>query len=445
MRTLSISTVLIILHFGETHEKQPEAIAEAELRSFLPVSVDKETKTIHISFHDPFFGGFRNPKNMAERVLVRALTMGVLTLSGEQPTENKLDSIVSQIVPNENARYVHFFDASHFRDFIQEHHRPEKLFSDDIDEARSKLGLGWLVRDRKEGDRLMTANESVPFLNNVVDAVWKGMRTKLQKLDRGSLLERALRYIEGIEVDKTRWQRTVLAVLSLRQDRDASKGVAMQQIARCNAAAIALRLVIEMAVSECPLEGGRPTGALDLTPLMCDALTLFHIGGWSDAINKGVMEPEIHIAPSGDVRSHVGFRHEIVEPLGQKFGSARLDHEASIYDKHFEPPVAVPSVEGIFPDAFLVAFEAEFGLSVDAIRRFAEALENLALEKEKCVFVARDDEILSYCERSQLASAEVGAVALDHFSLWPREAWDKTPNGFRERTGILGGSDAGFH
>ena len=408
------------------------------------MSVDKETKTIHISFHDPFFGGFRNPKNMAERVLVRALTMGVLTLSGEQPTENKLDSIVSQIVPNENARYVHLLDASHFRDFIQEHHRPEKLFSDDIDEARSKLGLGWLVRDRKEGDRLMTANESVPFLNNVVDAVWKGMRTKLQKLDRGSLLERALRYIEGIEVE-TRWQRTVLAVLSLRQDRDASKGVAMQQIARCNAAAIALRLVIEMAVSECPLEGGQPTGALDLTPLMCDALTLFHIGGWSDAINKGVMEPEIHIAPSGDVRSHVGFRHEIVEPLGQKFGSARLDHEASIYDKHFEPPVAVPSVEGIFPTHFSSPSRQNLGSLSMQFAVSQRPLRTLHLRRKSASSWHKTMRNPIVLRKKPACKRRGRGWRFGPFFALAQGGLDKTPNGFKRKTGILGGSDAGFH
>ena len=80
------------------------------------------------------------------------------------------------------------------------------------------------------------------------------MRVRLQRLDCESLLEKALRYIEGVEAEKTLWQRTVLAVLALQDDKKSAKGVAIRQIAQCNASAISLRLVVEMAISECPLE-----------------------------------------------------------------------------------------------------------------------------------------------------------------------------------------------
>ena len=82
---------------------------------------------------------------------------------------------------------------------------------------------------------------------------------------------------------------------------------------------------------------------------MSDVLTLFHLGGWSDAIKKEVMEPEIYIAPNGDIRSLLGFRKEIVDPLGEKFGSAQLDHEAASYEKHFDPPARTSLGQRNFP------------------------------------------------------------------------------------------------
>jgi hypothetical protein len=424
--------VLITLDFNDVRQEQVDPVPEHVLRSCLSVSTDRETKTIRISFRDPFFGGFRNPRNVAERTLIRAIAMGVVRLGGEIPTEDTIAALVSRIAPNEDIRYVHFFEVTHFRDIIQRLDRPRELFVDDADTARSKLGLGWLVQERKDGNRFGTAAESVPFLNRVVDALWNRMRTRLHKLDRTNLIERALRHIEGVADDKTLWERTIRAVLAFRDDKASAKLVAMRHVARCNAAEIALRLVVEMAVSECPLEGGEPVGELDLTPLMSDVLLMFHLGGCSDAIIKGVMEPEVRIASSGDVLTHVGFRDEIADPLGQRFESVRLDHDVERYEKHFGPFEPIPTVQGRFPEAFLTAFEAEFGLSIDALRGARETLENLAFEKEKCVFVARKDEIRSYFRRSDLTTAEVADIVLNRLALWPRESWDVTPEGFKK-------------
>ena len=298
VRDLAELAIMIILDFNGVHQERVDPIPEHMLRSCVSVTTNLETKTIRISLRDPFFGGFRNAKNIAERTLIRSVTIGVLELSDETRDEKTVDAIVSEILPDEDARYVHFFEARHFRDQIQHYDHPKELFIDDADAARSKLGLGWMIHNGADGNGFRTADESVAFLNNAVETIWKRMRARLQKLDRRDLIESALRDVEGVEANKAQWQRTIRAVLALREDKVSPKAVAMQQIARCNAAEIALRLVVEMAISECPLEGGDPVGVLDLTPLMSDVLMIFHLGGFSDAIKKGVMEPEVQIAPS---------------------------------------------------------------------------------------------------------------------------------------------------
>ena len=270
-------------------------------------------------------------------------------------------------------------------------------------------------------------------MNEVVEAIWQRMRVRLENLDRVSLIEQAFRHVEGVEADKMQWDRTIRAVVALRKDDSTTRAVAVQQIARFNATTLSLRLVVEMALSTCPLERGQSVGTLDLNSLMSDALSLFHLGGWSDAILKGVMEPEIKIAANGEILSHVGFREEIVEPFGVQFASVQLDHEASRYEKHFEPVKVLASVKAIFPEQFLAAVEAEFGTSVDSMRGFRDALESLALENQKSVFIARKDEILSYCAKSELTSVEIAEVVLNRFELWPRASWDNTPRVQAER------------
>ncbi|WP_094607669.1 hypothetical protein SPSIL_009750 [Sporomusa silvacetica DSM 10669] len=425
--------VQLVLDFGDAKPEQVESASKQVLHSSITVSVKQEDGIIHIKFHDPFFGGFQNPQNVAERMLMRAVARGALQLTDETPYEELLDMFENEIVPNDDARYVHMFGAVRFRDYINYYDRQSSIYIDGADEALSKLGLGWLVQSRNNGDRFTTSEESTRFLNNIIELIWKRMRTRLHTLNRVHLIEQALRYIEGVENEKLQWQRTIRAVIALHDNSESVKKVAIEQLARGNASSIALRLLIEMAISECPLDGGEHVGVLDLTPLMSDMLCIFNFGGWSDAIRKGVMEPEIKIAPNGDILSHTGFRDEVIDPFGQQFESARLDHESARYDKHFKSFQAVPTVQGIFSDNFLVAFEAEFGLSVDSLRGIRDALENLAIEKRSCVFIARKDEILAYCGNSEFTTQDDTVIFLERFSLWPREAWDKTPKGFAHR------------
>jgi hypothetical protein len=166
---------------------------------------------------------------------------------------------------------------------------------------------------------------------------------------------------------------------------------------------------------------------------MSDAFLMFHLGGCSDAIQKGVMEPEIQIAPNGNILTHAGFQDEIVEPFGRQFATVHLEHETSSYEKHFETVKALPSVDGTFPEQFLNAVKREFGLSIDELRGFRDALEQFALEQRRSVFVVRKEEIISYCATSKLTNSEVAKAMLDQFELWPRQSWDTTPKGFKSK------------
>ena len=433
LHKIANKVVQVVLEFDDVKQEYTEFFPEQVFRSRNAISVEQEEDTIRIIFHDLFFAGFHNPQNIAERMLMRTVARGVLQLTGEKPCEELLDIFENEIVSNNDARYFHMFEAVHFRDNINHYDRPSTLFIDGADEAMSKLGLGWLVQDRSNGDRFSTAEESTRFLNKVIAKIWERMQTKLHTLNRVQFIEQALRYIEGVENKRLQWQRTIRAVIALRDNPEFAKKVAVKQLARCNASTIALRLLVEMAISECPLDDRGHIGVLDLTPLMSDMLFIFNFGGLSDAIRKGVMEPEIKIAPNGDILSHTGFRDEVIDPFGQEFESVRLDHENARYEKHFEASQSVPTVQGIFPADFLAAFEAEFGLSIDSMRGTRDALENLAIEKERCVFIAYKDEILTYCGNSEFTTQEDTEIFLERFSLWPREAWDKSPKGFSSR------------
>ena len=425
--------VQIILNFDDVKQEYVDAFPKQVVHSCCAISVDQDKNTIYINFHESFFESFNNPRNIAERILMRVIADGALQLIGEIPCDKLLDTYEKEIVPNDDARYFHMFVGTRFRDNVTYYDQPSKLFIDGADEAMSKLGLGWLVRARSDGDHFGTIEESIWFLNTLTEKIWTRIQSKLCTFNRVQFIEQALRYIEGVENQRLTWQRTIRAVIALHDNSNAAKTVAIQQLARCNASTLALRLLVEMAIPESPLESGGEVGVLDLTELMSDVLFMFNFGGLSNAIKKGVMDPEIKIAPNGDVLSHTGFRDEVVDPFGQEYGASHLDHENARYEKNFEPSQPILTVQEIFPADFLVAFKEEFDLSIDSVRGTRDALENLAMDKEHCVFIACRDEILNYCGNSEFTTREDTKVFLERFSLWPRQTWNEAPKGFTNR------------
>jgi hypothetical protein len=430
---LTEGALLIDLDFSDAQETQADVISGDALESCILVSVEAHTRTVQIIFRDPFLGAFGQPKNIGEREILRALTQGVLALGGRTTDDLNIDRYLDRIIPNEDARHLHLFKAAHFRDYIHEYDRPKSLFIDEADDARCKLGLGWLVQNPDERTLLTGREESVEFLNRVVATIWERIRPKFHELDRLAVIVQSLRYVEGIEAERLQWERTVRAVVALEDDKVAAKNRVVREITRFNAAALVLRLIVEMAISESPLAGGRSAGILDVQSLMSDVFLMFHLGGCSDAVKKGAMEPEIRIAPNGDIITHDAFLAEIVEPFGVQFAMTQVEHETSTYDKHFEWVESIPSVQDTFPEQFWKAIKGEFSLSIDEVRGFRDTLEQWALEQRKCVFVASREDIISYCAASTLTSAEVANVALNQFELWPRGTWDSTPKGFKRK------------
>ena len=259
------------------------------------------------------------------------------------------------------------------------------------------------------------------------------MSSRLSKMNRVAFVESTLRYIESIKREERVWTNTARALVALRNNKDLVTTTASEQHMRRNASSIALRLLLEMAISTSPIEGGHVPGELDLTPLMADAALMFQFGGYSDAIRKEVMRPNVRIAGNGDILMHPDFYEAVVEPLARETHASQWASEIGSYERLFEERVPVGSVKGLFPDDFLQAFQAEFDVTIDTLRAFQDALEDLAVDKKRCVFVARKSELLNRClEATALEGGDVEAI-LRNFALWPRPSWQALPKGFMKK------------
>lgn len=424
------NVVLLVIDTKSLKQLDANTIAPEILSQYIFVRSNKMTRTITLSMSDPFLGGFQHPKNVAERLMIRRIIEGLVELTSNGPTIN-LDAVIQEIVKSDDARYIHAFPAVGFRRVASSLGGRYKILLKDPESAKAKLGLGWFAQHEPYSETFQTKNKSVSFLNTAVETVWNRMQLELLKWNRITLIEYALRAIEGADEEKTHWETTAKSVLALRSDQEAARDTAINIIGETNASKLSLRIIIEMAVCVCPLNGGNNPGELELRELMADAMVIFNLGGWSDAIQKGAMEPLIQVSPNGDILAQPKFLDEIADPHAKQFGTRHIQFATSRYDDIYELREPVADIRKVVSLDFLIAFESEFGVPMESFRSIFGSLQEFSLKKGTCVFLMHEAEIISLCQKQSGVTVRHVISFLKNFSLWSRERYDRKPEGFK--------------
>lgn len=398
----------------------------------IEVNINKDNKVIELHLQEPFLYHLNNPVNISEKELVTACIRGFVDLVALELNNQEIEMIRDIIVPNQYARYIHFFLAYRFRDYIREFDSCNYNKIENFDASFLNIGLGHI--EGITGSKEITGkDECISFLNKVVANSWLNLKNELKKYNRKSLLTAALRNIEGIAAEKQQWNTTARAVLNLHKNENDVHQSKLKHFSELYGADLSSRIIVETAVCECPLKGGYDVGSLDISPLLAKASLLFHMGNLSDTIEKGVTAPKIIVSENGDIKSERTFHDEIIMPFTRRFERAKFIDSANEYESHFEKKSTPKLPSDVFLPDFLIAFEKEFGIDFKALISFQETMENMAVEKKKYVFTTSKSEILNYCDKSELSSKEEALKTLKSFSLVSRKNWEKPPSGYKSR------------
>jgi hypothetical protein len=418
-----------------------------ELRSLVAVSTDAGARKIDIVVGRGFHEGFFQPENVAERALVEALVLGAATLAGENGDPDNINRLVERICPNPRARYIHRYQGRSFRDYASEKLRETPTLIDKLDDATFRIGLGWKVRSREGGADVTGIKECTSCLNDVVGVVLDSLCTLLRSLDRGSFVDHVLRNHEAAAHDRDVWKRTTEAVLALHDDQNATIRTIVQHEAQINSCFTASRILLEAAICECPVQGGRTPGTLDLARAMALALEAHHYGGWSDAIHWGAIEPYVRITPLGDIHIKHHFIETVFEPFGRAVGEVNVEHDAKSYPALYRPIDILPSVSTLLESDFLNAWQAEFHVSIDGLRFFLSQLEKVDARPVEPIRTYLRSTLARTLADSAGVSETTASECLDLLTLPSRPAWrttgapyvekDWVPWRFRRRLSVL--------
>ncbi len=258
-----------------------------------------------------------------------------------------------------------------------------------------RLGLGWRVRDRKDGCDLYGKSDCTAFLNAVTRILEDELSADLVEYNRATMIEVLLRNHERAAINRDQWSRTSSAVVALRDDKAAAFKTIAQHEGRLNAVFQSSRTLVEVAQCACPEDSGRKPGKLDLSRLMAKMSFIIHLGGWSGAMWHDAMEARIHINSLGDIQVNHSFMDTVIEPFGRTASEERTKDAISSYADHLADRSPCKSVEAIFEPEFLDAFRDEFGTGLDDVWLFIDFIEDLGIKQGTFVLTLRKSALLA--------------------------------------------------
>ena len=380
-------------------------------------------------FQAGFLAGFRIAENVAERLFVRTLAQAYLHLLGVEDCDGEAKAIEALVVPNDDARSFHLFHAQQFMDYVRDTLPKELIAIDPVDDATTKIGLGWRVLEKGQSNKIEGRDACTGFLKKVVDTLLAEIFEALKVFNRLSTLMRLVANCEKANVEKDHWKRTSAAVLGLHGDEPGTVDRYVEQISKFNSAGMISRILTEIALCVCPAAGGIRISDIELSKLIARAALVVRIGGLSDAIYYNALAPELTISPLGDILFRDEFGGVVVEPMLTRVIGESFVANAPLQRRNYEDPGIVPETKGKISDEFWDIWNIEMGFDLDEARNIIGALEDKGIEDHAAIFTIKQSTYLTLvC--SDKVSADAARRFLVQFSLVTRPRWDKPPKGF---------------
>jgi hypothetical protein len=401
-----------------------------EVVEAISISHDSGSSTAHLTLTETFERGLMNETNIAELAFVRALVIGSSAVLGSPLSAPDAKEIAARIAGSSTARELHYFVANQFRDFIRGTIEAEPIVRTEVDEAYEHLGLGWKVHSRSAGNRVVGQSNCMAFLNSLVRKLEDELVEQLRKHNRQEVIQIAVLQHERAANSRDRWRRTSSAIVSLGDEKSASNIVDNES--KLNSVFQATRLLIEIAICECPIEGGSKVGTLSFSRLMSKILLIAHYGSCSDAIRWGAMEPDIRITPLGDVHMNYGYFDSIVEPFGRTSLGQTVETSVNSYSENLEQETIRPEISSSLDVDFVESWNHEFGCSLQEMRLFVDEVEDWGIKSNSYLLIEKRSEILGKLSSSGKIANEAVHRVLEVLTFQPRENWRTVPEGFKD-------------
>lgn len=414
----------------ERHEDWTEdGLQAANIGAAITVSRAGANAAIRIGL--PFVAKAYSPTNEGERELVSGLVQAVLMLAGIDPNTDRQQEIESAIAMKDDDRFMHLFRARDARDYLFhfDEENGELLHEEEFAFSALHLAQEASVKAPSQTEDIASTNKT---LNSFVDALWKRIEARLRELDRTSVVLYCMTNHERLLRDLDIWQRTSRAVLSLHADRNNVLEASQALKQKRDRTQISQRVLVEMAICTCSLENGRSATQTDLDYLGAQIALLIATAAHSDAIRAGCTKPNMQISRLGDYTLEDNFMGVMFPYMTSHFERAHMA-DVNRYAEWFEPePALKKPEEEVFGEAFVAAFNEEYGISPARLAEIGVRLAEDATEQQGTVIHRTSDSLRTLLAMEGISDGEITGF-LRNFILKPRERWNSAEKPYRNR------------
>ncbi len=422
--------VRILIEDAQSSMDEVEAEIPKSPMDYCSIEFEEGAPFAELKFSPGFINSFRDPRNIGESVLVEGLSCAFLSLARIDDPNMLAKKLQAEIVRNDAARSFHMFHAHELIDYIQDQLPHNLLVVDSIDDAITRLGLGWRAH-QADSDIIDSREDCTSFLNHVVDLLVEEILAVLRHFDRHTVVDRLLLNCLDAMRNEQQWKKTSGAVLGLHGDEPHTRSAIAYKLSEFAGASICSRALIEMAICTCPLENGAIPAEMELGNLLAKVSLLIRVGGLSDGIYYHALQPFIRISALGDILFRDDFGDEVVEPtLVHAISDAFVDG-APVQRRNYAPPEWIESTREQFGEEFWQAWLAETGVDIDETRKLLDVIEWKAIQDRKPLLKMRSQEFLRLFE-GVIEGARVLRF-IEQFELASRSRWDTPPAGFKKK------------
>jgi hypothetical protein len=316
--------------------------------------------TVEVSIELAWLGQLQTSNNDAELKLVETL---VRALVDWLPIEIADPRATARQVVSTGARYMHIFAPASVRDLLLAGGpKPQARHLQVEDRGTWQTSFRYEMLTSPGRGLVSSKHANCKVLQDAVEATWNAIRSRLREVERLSVVEEALHNLESVAYERSRWQRTAAALLSLHGSQGALEAASGADADQASTA-LCTRVLVEMAVCTSPISGGRPFETTDLDFLLAGLDQILLLATQCDAIYHGLADPKLTISESGLVAMDRSYVARAVRPYIEGLFADRYRADAKDYERFVSGRTdegGTPSVE----PTLQAAFAAEFGLDV---------------------------------------------------------------------------------
>jgi len=269
------------------------------------------------------------------------------------------------------------------------------------------------------------------FLERTVDQLWAEIAAHLKTVDRFSLIRAALQNNEAILRDREHWSNTARALIAIHEDKEDVRAVAHKRETERIRASLAGRVLIEMAICVA-MNAGAGASKSDYDSLIARVISLIETAHVRDAMRYDLCPSRLEIHPNG----FIGIDNNLIEDAVRKYNSESFGEQfrqaSARYEHLYQIKEQRRDLQEIYSPEFLLAFEAEYGLTLERYIDVIAELWQVGVDLKECVVSMETPSLIERLLRREISDVDAMQF-LNSFALQPRPKWEEVERPFRKQ------------